>query len=83
VTFDYAAYLTDGLRGTGWVTTDLWIATVGLGGRLDLSDVRNITFGQREPSRQEYNMLALALNEQFHDLGKDHPMHYWEELPRI
>jgi len=83
VSFDFAAYLTDGLRGANWANADLWIATVGLGGRLDLSDVRNIMSGRRDPSRQEYNVLALALNEQYHDLGKDHPLHYWDELPQL
>ena len=35
VTFDFAAYLTDGLAALNWVTADLWIAAVGLGGYLE------------------------------------------------
>jgi hypothetical protein len=71
--FDFSAYLRDGLRGANWVTTDLWIAAVGIGGSMNLKDVQNITSGQREPSRREYDVLAVALNEQYLDLGQNHP----------
>jgi hypothetical protein len=83
VTFDFAGYLADGLRSLDWVTVDLWIAVTGLAGFLSLGDVRSIIAGQREPSEKEYDVLALALNEAFMDRGRDHPMNYWDELPRV
>jgi len=81
--FDFSTYLRDGLRGVNWVTTDLWIAAAGIGGSMNLKDVQNITSGQREPSRREYDVLAVALNEQFSDLGQNHPMTSWDELPMV
>jgi hypothetical protein len=81
--FDYSGYLRDGLRGANWFVTDLWIAAVGIGGSMDLKDVQNIASGQREPSRREYDVLAVALNEQYLDLGQNHPMNSWDELPMV
>jgi len=83
VTFDFAAYLTDGLRSLNWVTVDLWVAVTGLACFLTLGDVRNIIGGERQPSEQEYDALALALNEEFTDRGLNRPMNYWQELPRV
>jgi hypothetical protein len=65
------------------VTVDLWIAVTGLAGFLSLGDVHNIIAGNREPSEKEYDVLALAINEEFEDRGHDHPMNYWEELPQV
>lgn len=76
-----AAHLRGGLRDVGWQTTDLWIASVALGSHLALGDVTDITAGVRVPTRGEYDVLALALNEQFMDLGRDHPVTYWDDLP--
>jgi hypothetical protein len=83
MTFDFAGYLSDGLRSLNWVTADLWIAATGLAGFMSLGDVRQITGGEREPSETEYDVLALALNEEFTDRGLNHPVNYWQELPRI
>jgi hypothetical protein len=83
VTFNAAAYLTDGLQAVNWTACDLWIAVVGLGGHLDLHDVSEIISGEREPYQREYDLLALALNEQFQDLGRDNPINYWSELPVV
>jgi hypothetical protein len=78
--FDRSQVLRDGLRHVHWQLSDLWIASIALGGHLDLSDVTNITSGLRAPSRAEYNVLATALNEQFLDLGQNHPLAYWDDL---
>ena len=81
--FDFAAYIADGVRAVNWIPTDLWIAAVGLSGVMGLADIRRILSGEHEPTRHEYTVLAQALNERFQDLGLDHPMNYWDELPRL
>ena len=83
MSFDVAAYLTDGLNAVNWLPVDLWIAVIGLTGRLKLGEVSDILSGERQPSEREYDLLALAINERFLDLGGDHPMNYWAELPRV
>ena len=81
MSYDYSAYISDGVRGANWVATDLWIAAVGLSGTMDLGDVHRIMSGEREPTRHEYTVLVHALNERYQDLGLNHPTNYWEELP--
>lgn len=79
---DPAAHLRDGLRAVGWEPSDLWIASVALGSHLALGEVTDIMLRLRTPTRGEYDVIALALNERFMDLGRDHPMTYWDDLPR-
>jgi hypothetical protein len=83
VSYDYSAYISDGVRGANWVATDLWIAAVALAGNIDLGDIHRIMSGEREPTRHEYTVLVHALNERYQDLGLNHPMNYWDELPRV
>ena len=81
MTFDFAAYLTDGLHSLNWVRADLWIAVTGLACFLTLGDVRKIIAGDRQSSEQEYD--ALALNEEFTERGLHQPMNYWQQLPML
>lgn len=76
--FDRCQDLRDGMRELDWLPADLWVASVAVGGRLHLVDVAGITSGLRRPSRAEYNMLAVALNERYMDLGANHPIAYWD-----
>ena len=81
MTFDLAAHLRDGQRDANWRDVDLWIAAVAMGGNLEIGDVGNITSGRRQPTPPEYQSLAAALNQELADIGLNHPIHYWNDLP--
>jgi hypothetical protein len=73
-------YLNDRLQDVGWTNADLMYATLGLGGYMLAPDVNDIIAGRRSPTRSEYNLIAVALNERYADLGGDHPVAPWDEL---
>jgi len=81
VTVDLAALLRRGIRAAHWDHRDLLIAAVALGANLDLGDITSITSGRRPPTAREYDVLAVTLNERLNDIGKDHPMRLWHQLP--
>ena len=81
MTFDLVGQLADGLTAGRWRDTDLWIAGVALGANLDLGDVAHIVAGVRAPTRNEYQVLAAALNDHLEDLGLDNPILYWNDVP--
>lgn len=76
-----SGHLRDGLRDARWMNSDLWVASIAMGSSLDLGEVALIAAGDREPTRAEYEVLATALNERLDDLGLDHPIHHWDDLP--
>jgi hypothetical protein len=80
MTVDLADYLRLGLEHASWLDVDLWIASVAIGGNLDIGEVASITSGARAPTRHEYDLLAAALNDHFVERGQDHPMRYWSEI---
>ena len=78
-----AAYLTSGIQAAGWRHLDLWIAALATGADLELRDVDvdAIASGDREPTHTQYDTIAAALNERFGELGADHPIRTWNQLP--
>ena len=83
MSFDVAQHLRDGIRAGNWYNRDLCIAAVAMGANLDLGDIANITSGRRPPTEGEYGVLAVTLNEHLSDLGKNHPILSWRDLPRL
>ena len=79
--FDLAAHLREGMRNVKWSASDLWAASVGIGAYMANSDVERITNGRQKPSPIVYDVLASALNERLSEIGQDHPIRYWSDLP--
>jgi hypothetical protein len=79
MTFDLAAHLRDGLRNAHWQNSDLWIATIAIGGNLNIREITDITSGDRKPSAIQYQTIAAALNEQLSDIGQNHPIRSWND----
>jgi hypothetical protein len=77
--FDAAAELRSGMRLTAWSAADLWLASVAIGGHLDMGIVEAITSGRTTASRVQYDVLARALNEHLSDMGRNHPVPYVPE----
>jgi hypothetical protein len=57
MTFDPGREIRDGVHDACWTDTDLWIASIALGGSLDLGDVIAITAGDRPPTRRQYDVF--------------------------
>ena len=58
----------------------LWIRYFALGGTAPPIEVNGYLNGLFTLGAGEHNVLALALNEAFFDLGLDHPLGYREVL---
>ena len=65
-------------RAVGLSVDELWIRYFALGGNDEPIDVDGYLSGVRTLSTREHNVLTLALNEAFGDLGMDHPLGYQE-----
>ena len=75
-----AAAIREGLLRARWTLSDLWIATLGIGGAFSSADVVAIIDDRREATAAEHNILAAALNDYFTGEGHDHPVPYWRDL---
>ena len=75
-----AAALQEGLALAHWTVTDLWVASVGIGGSFARTDVEHITAGTRDATQPEHDVLAAAVNDHLTDQGLDHPVGYWHDL---
>jgi hypothetical protein len=58
---------------------ELWVRYFELGGMSIETDVEAILGGVLVPSDQDHEIIALALNERFAELGRDHPVPYATE----
>jgi hypothetical protein len=60
----------------GLSLVELWDRYFALGGMSAVLEVEAYLCGALEPSSHESDLLAVALNERFSELGADHPVPY-------
>ena len=58
---------------------ELWLRYLELGGISTGRDVEAILCGVLVPTDHDHDVIALALNERFEELGRDHPVPYATE----
>jgi hypothetical protein len=58
---------------------ELWLRYFELGGMRTRRDVEAMLCGAVVPSDDDHDVIALALNERFAELGRDHPVPYATE----
>jgi hypothetical protein len=58
---------------------ELWLRYLELGGIRTGADVEAILCGVLVPSDHDHDVIALALNERFAEMGKGHPVPYATE----
>jgi hypothetical protein len=75
-----AAALRAGLDQAVWRASDLWIASVGVGGAFSQADVRALAAGDRDIMPTEHDILAAAINGYLSDRGREHRVPYWSSL---
>jgi hypothetical protein len=64
---------------TGLSYGELWLRYFELGGMSNRTDVEAILCGMLVPSDYDHDLIALALNERFAELGQDYPVPYAKE----
>ncbi len=55
---------------------DLWFRYFALGGMRPVFEVEAVLYDALTPSDHDHDVLAVALNERFSELGRDHPVPY-------
>ena len=63
-------------RTLGLSLDDLWIRYFALGGMSTALELEAYLFGALVAPPHEHDLLAVALNERFAELGGDHPVPY-------
>lgn len=63
-------------RDLGLSVADLWFRYFCLGGMSTALEVEGVLYGALIGSDHERDVLAVALNERFSELGRDHPVPY-------
>jgi hypothetical protein len=63
-------------REVGLSMSDLWFRYFALGGMSTALEVEAVLYGALVASDHNRDLLAVALNERFAELGGDHPVPY-------
>ena len=78
---DWAALLESARRDLGLTHDELWFRYFELGGMGTALEVEAYLYGALTPTAHDRDLLAVALNERFAELGRDHPVRYVEDEP--
>jgi len=68
-------------RDLGMSVADLWWRYFALGGRGTELEMEAMLFQALVPADLDRDVLAVALNERFCELGGDHPIPYSDDEP--
>ena len=63
-------------RDLGLSVADLWVRYFALGGMNAVLELEAILFGALISNAHNRDIMAVALNERFFELGRDHPIGY-------
>ena len=66
-------------RRVGLSMADLWMRYFALGGMSSALEVDAILFGALLADPHDRDVLAVALNERFAEMGDDHPIPYSDD----
>jgi hypothetical protein len=73
------AVLEQGRRKAGLSHGDLWFRYFELGGLRNALEVEAYLYGALIATTHDYDLIAVALNERFSELGDDHPIPYSDD----
>ena len=60
----------------GLSKVELWANCIAMGANFGEDELSAFLREDRKPTREEHNLIAQALNEQFIDKGMNHPVPY-------
>jgi hypothetical protein len=66
-------------RGLSLSVSDLWWRYFAIGGMSTELEIEAILYQALIPTDTDHDMLAVALNERFSELGRDHPVPYSDD----
>ena len=61
---------------TGLTVSELWVRYFAVGGMSTALEVEAFLYGALVATTHDRDLLAVALNERFYELGLDHPIPY-------
>jgi hypothetical protein len=76
---DNTGILQDARRELNLSVDDLWWRYFALGGMSTAIEIDAILYQALIPSVTDSDLLAVALNERFSELGRDHPIPYSDD----
>ncbi len=76
---DSVGVLEQARREIGLSHSDLWFRYFALGGMSSALELEAYLYEALTPTFHERDMVALALNERFSELGGDHPIPYSDD----
>lgn len=76
---EWAVRLETARRHLGLTHGELWMRYFALGGMGTSLELEAYLYGALVPSDHDRDVVALALNERFAELGGDHPLPYTED----
>lgn len=79
---DSVAPLEQARRTLGLSVDELWLRYFALGGMCTVLEVEAHVVGALVAEPHDHDILAVALNERFSELGGDHPVSYSTDRPR-
>lgn len=79
---EWATLLETARRDLGLSHGELWFRYFELGGMESAVEVEAYLYGALQPTAHDRDLLAVALNERFAELGRDHPIRYVEDDDR-
>jgi len=59
--------------------SDLWLRYFALGGMRTAVEVEAYLYGALTATAHDHDLIAVALNERFSELGGDHPIPYSDD----
>jgi hypothetical protein len=66
-------------RKVGLSLADLWMRYFALGGMSSTLELEAILYGALIADQHDRDVLAVALNERFAEMGDDHPIPYSDD----
>ncbi len=66
-------------REAGLTIGDLWMRYFALGGMGSMIEIEAILYGALVPIPYDRDILSVAINERFAELGGDHPIPYSDD----
>ena len=76
---EWSTLLETARRELGLTHSELWLRYFALGGMATALELEAYLYGALVPSDRDRNLMAVALNERFAELGNDHPLRYTED----
>ena len=68
-------------RGLGLSVSDLWWRYFALGGMSTELEIEAVLYQALVPTTEDRDVLSVAHNERFSELGGDHPLPYSDDDP--